>query len=636
MTVCKFFQQGNCKFGNSCRFEHINPNNRNQSSNRFGALGGGGNQNLAEKYNVTVDTIERDLTNELPTWILSSYAPGRDAPQQLFGGFPREQSFEELRLHYMMGKATGNEQQALNEAQELYTNAQAQVQTALRDPQGAVNFIVDENQHPNRQDICREGTQGGPFGEFLVGKRPKSTIADTGSQSNPFGSNSNTSSPFGGGAPAGGNAFGQPSTLGAKPSAFGAPSFGQPSQPAQTGTTFGQPSQSSAFGQPSQLGQSGPAFGQPSQPSAFGQPSQPSAFGQPSQLGQSGPAFGQPSQPSAFGQPSALGAKPSAFGTPSFGQPSQPNTQGSTFGQPSQPNAQGNAFGQTGQLGQNQSPFGAPSGANNNSSPFGAAANTNNASAANPFGAPSGGLANTQNANPFGSNNNNQNNAGASPFGQPSQPGQGSSPFGQPSNAAAPAASHPFGSSNAAPAPATNTPFGQPSQPQSNGFASQSNQQATNNPFGQPSQPSQPSQQANPFGQPSNATPAAANPFAAGQPQKPAAASSGGPYPPNSSRQHPPVESYSSKGMDGRLSMFKGKSVIYQDGRPGIREFDGSWRRICFPDGPPGYSADTELPPEKYDDKCKAQWVAFAQTGNFEGGLMPELPPPRECTVWDF
>jgi nucleoporin NUP42 len=511
----------------------------------------------------------------------------------------------------------------LNEAQELYTNAQAQIQTALRDSKGAVNFIVDESQHPNRQDICREGTQGAPFGEFLVGKRPKSTIADTGSQSNPFGSNNNTSSPFGGGAPAGGNAFGQPLTLGAKPSAFGAPSFGQPSQPAQGGTAFGQPSQPSAFGQPSQLGQAAPTFGQPSQPSAFGQPSQqPSAFGQPSALGAKPSAFGAP----AFGQPS----QPNAQGNV-FGQPSQPNAQGNAFGQPSQPNAQGNAFGQTGQLGQKPNPFGAPSGTNNSSSPFGAAASTNNAPAANPFGAPSG-------ANPFGSNNNNnQNNAGANPFGQPSQPAQqpaqGNSPFGQPSNTAAPAASNPFGASNAAPTPAANNPFGQPSQPQSNGFASQNNQQQTNNPFGQPSQPSQ---QVNPFGQPSNATPAAANPFAAGQPQQPVAASSGSPYPPNSSRQHPPIESYSSKGMDGRLSMFKGKSVVYKDGKPGIQEFDGTWRRIWFPDGPPGYSADTELPPEKYDDKSKAQWMAFAQTGNFEGGLMPELPPPRECTVWDF
>ncbi|RGP78074.1 nucleoporin nup42, partial [Fusarium longipes] len=119
------------------------------------------------------------------------------------------------------------------------------------------------------------------------------------------------------------------------------------------------------------------------------------------------------------------------------------------------------------------------------------------------------------------------------------------------------------------------------------------------------------------------------------QPQ-PKAAASGNPYPPNSSRQHPPIESYSSKGMDGQLSMFKGKHVVYKAGKPGVQEFDGSWRRIWFPDGPPGYSADTELPPEKYDDKSKAQWMAFAQTGTFQDGLMPELPPPREYTLWDF
>ena len=68
---------------------------------------------LAEKYNITMEAIERDLTAEVPSWILSAYAPGRDAPEQLFGGYPREQSFEELRLHFMIGKAAGNEQQAV-------------------------------------------------------------------------------------------------------------------------------------------------------------------------------------------------------------------------------------------------------------------------------------------------------------------------------------------------------------------------------------------------------------------------------------------------------------------------------------------------------------------------------------------
>lgn len=65
------------------------------------------------KYSISTDAIRRDLTTEAPEWILSSYGPGRNAPGLLFEGFPREQSFEEMRLHYYAAKAVGNEQQAV-------------------------------------------------------------------------------------------------------------------------------------------------------------------------------------------------------------------------------------------------------------------------------------------------------------------------------------------------------------------------------------------------------------------------------------------------------------------------------------------------------------------------------------------
>jgi nucleoporin NUP42 len=119
MTLCKFYQQGYCKFGNSCRFEHPAGGNRNQNQNQparsFGNAGGGNNQQLQglDKYNITLETLEKDLTTERPLWILSSYAPGKGAPKQLFGGYPCEQSFEELRMHYLTGKAAGNEQQTV-------------------------------------------------------------------------------------------------------------------------------------------------------------------------------------------------------------------------------------------------------------------------------------------------------------------------------------------------------------------------------------------------------------------------------------------------------------------------------------------------------------------------------------------
>jgi nucleoporin NUP42 len=62
---------------------------------------------------VTADAIRRDLTEERPAWILSAYGPGKDAPEQLAGGFPREQSFEEARWAYQQGAEAGNAQGAV-------------------------------------------------------------------------------------------------------------------------------------------------------------------------------------------------------------------------------------------------------------------------------------------------------------------------------------------------------------------------------------------------------------------------------------------------------------------------------------------------------------------------------------------
>lgn len=66
-----------------------------------------------DKYNLNADVIRKDLSLEVPQWILSAYGPGSNAPAQLFGGYPREQSFEELRLRYYLASQKGNEQQVV-------------------------------------------------------------------------------------------------------------------------------------------------------------------------------------------------------------------------------------------------------------------------------------------------------------------------------------------------------------------------------------------------------------------------------------------------------------------------------------------------------------------------------------------
>lgn len=109
-------------FSANCRFEH--PGANRQNANPFSALAGGGNNNRggfgrpagSEGYpfSLNKDTIYKDLTEERPSWVLSAYGPGRDAPEQLWGGYPIEQSFEEARLHFVMGQAAGNPQGAVS------------------------------------------------------------------------------------------------------------------------------------------------------------------------------------------------------------------------------------------------------------------------------------------------------------------------------------------------------------------------------------------------------------------------------------------------------------------------------------------------------------------------------------------
>ncbi|KLU85435.1 CCCH zinc finger domain-containing protein, variant [Magnaporthiopsis poae ATCC 64411] len=219
---------------------------------------------------------------------------------------------------YEEGSAMGNAQAALSQIEGVYREADSQMQNALGNLDGAIQYILDaQNKNPNRLSLLQNNTSG----VFAVGRQQQQ-------QPNPFGQPTTTTTAFGApsaggfGAPtatpaAGGGGFGQPSTLGQKPSAFGAPAFGQAAQPAAGG--FGQPS---ALGQkPSAFGT--PAFGQSAQPtSAFGQPSKPGgAFGQPAFGQPAAPAFGQ-STPmggaaaaGGFGQPSALGQKPSPFGS---------------------------------------------------------------------------------------------------------------------------------------------------------------------------------------------------------------------------------------------------------------------------------------------------------------------------------
>ncbi|KIW15045.1 hypothetical protein PV08_07832 [Exophiala spinifera] len=629
MVVCKFFLQGNCRYGNNCRNDHPGSGFANQ--NRFGALSGGGanrpggpgNNRRQDSWRVNSADVRTDLSPDKarPKWILSSYGPSADCPASLLES--NEYSPEEVRVRFYEHATLGKQAEADQEAIALWNKAEQDMKQIVNNAEDVTKFMEDAaKKHPNRYDIVEKiGSNSRDDGN-----KPASNT----SIGSPFGQNS-SANPFS--KPAA-TSFGTPSQPGGfgSPSTFGKPAFGQTGF-GNSGGGFGQPSSTASFGKPT-FGSSGfgqPAFGQAAQASSpLSQPSQPTgSFGQPSQPSST---FAQPSQPSGFGQPafgsSGFGANASknpfapasasgGFGQSStaFGQASQP---AAAFGQPSQPSG---AFGQTSQQ----------------SSGFGQASS---------FGKPAFGQA----ATAFG-----QPSQSTSGFGQTTQSSSSPSPFSQPAN--------------------TSSSFGQPSQPTASGFGQPSFGTTTTSSFGQPSAP------ANPFGAKAaeervkdenmETTSSAgtmpvsrANPFATPSTQPPVPVPASAPVKPivnTSSTAHPligrpPHATHYTQSLppqppqkngSNQLSTYRGQRVEYFNGTPCYNRPDGKgWEKIWFPDA--GATADvvvlnlenrkydTQGKDDEYTNEIQEQYKYLFEEGRFKDGQIPLVPPMREWDVYDF
>ncbi|KAJ9230353.1 hypothetical protein DTO169E5_8470 [Paecilomyces variotii] len=620
MVVCTYFQQGRCRFGDRCKYEH--PGQPTLGSNRFGVLSGSGGGSTSsggfgdvlsfavigsycQRVNVIIvcgfglvssDSIFSPLQlllslscvyySTVPKWFVS-----------IVPLFNRCHFHQMFRNTVFINPDTWRKARSSAQSQQTpsYGVTAADIRADLSAGKGRPEWIFSSYGPgknaprqlfggPQREQSFEEmrlrhyeaAAAGNPtpaiqeaealYAECL--KQMDTAINDAdgavryvveGEKEHPnrIDITEGRTGPAAAAAGQGTSAFGQAN------SAFG--------QPAVLGGT------QSAFGKPTALGQQ-PAFGQP----AFGQPS----FGQPSTLGQK-PAFGQPSslgqgaQGSAFGQPSALGSSQSAFGKPAFGQPS--------FGQP--------GFGQPA--------FGKPS----VPSPFGQAPTTGSGFS--------------------------QLSSGPSPFGQPAGPAAGTG-FGQPSTTTA----SPFGQAAQSASPfaqvaKTENPFGQPS--------------TTASPFGAPAQQPAPSG----FGQPPAAT--TASPF--GQPPtaptatqaapQPAPAAGLGPRPQlkvDDPKQLNPLPNLTGQTvrdpLTKKLTMWKGQPVKYIDDWPCYLHPDDrqTYVHIFFPDGPPDQASlrDAQGKPEEYTPEVTEQYEFFVKNGFFKDGVIPSVPPKTEWVSFDF
>lgn len=129
MVVCKFFQQGYCRFGQSCRFEHIYGSKYSYNANQAQA------QQQQQSAGVTDEQLVNQVQNDIQAmlkgnqWILTCFSPFKEKP--LFPGI-HDHSPEEIRLFIYEAKANNNLEQAISYINNLVKENRQKYERLLR------------------------------------------------------------------------------------------------------------------------------------------------------------------------------------------------------------------------------------------------------------------------------------------------------------------------------------------------------------------------------------------------------------------------------------------------------------------------------------------------------------------------
>ncbi|XP_031849745.1 uncharacterized protein LOC116434930 isoform X2 [Nomia melanderi] len=423
MVICKYYRQGNCRFGQYCQFQHINTFGNNTKTESY-------NQDEYTAVAVAKEVLSAERGGQ---WLLSCFAPLKQKP--CIPGM-EDVSPEEVRWEMYQAQKNGMVEQAKLRFQQLCQDMKAK-REALKNPTHETIEMLKELQGTGQKGIPGNTSTSNVFGSKTFGNQsnPFSGSFTSTSSSSIFG-RANTSNPIFGGTPGFGNNLGFGSGTSTS-SVFGGTTnttttFNTDHSYTNSGSIFGGSASQNVFGQPSIFGTSNPVnnvFARPqtsqsttsvfsgatSAPSLFsGSTSQANApilnrymgganktstanpFGNSSTLQTTNSIFGATASTGAFSSGLFSQSKPAFGGAPVFGS-------AANFG-----NANTPMFGEQPGFGGSNNIFG---GTNNTTPTFSSAAQPTNAfgatvstPAVNLFGSnvPTTSVISTSSATPFG------------------------------------------------------------------------------------------------------------------------------------------------------------------------------------------------------------------------------------------
>ncbi|XP_018376889.1 PREDICTED: nuclear pore complex protein DDB_G0274915-like [Trachymyrmex cornetzi] len=284
MVICKYYRQGNCRYGQYCQFEHIN---------HFA-----GNTKTEDDIVILV-AKEVLLAERGGQWLLSCFAPLKERP--CIPGM-EDLSPEEVRLEIYNAQKNSMVEQAKLHFQQLCQDMKAKrevLKNPTRETMTLLKKILGSGQKAPQLSLVNSTSTNNVFGNTTYNVQNNNPFGGGG-----FTSSNNTSSIFGKSNNNTASVFGNAATFGNNLGGFGTTTSG-------TGSIFGTPSTSTAF---SGVQNSTSAFGTQQTNPIFGGSPQ-NVFGQNNVFGGTGQLGNTPTT-SLFNNPMTSQASTSLFGGP--------------------------------------------------------------------------------------------------------------------------------------------------------------------------------------------------------------------------------------------------------------------------------------------------------------------------------